>query len=287
MKVHADRAWTIRACRVDGRLAVTRVQISFEWFRSFLIMKRCFFYCSAIAILLVSICFISCGSDDSNDNNVPSLDKTNVSLYVGEKTIITYNGGNCAWSSDNELIASVKNGEITAEHVGQTIIHANNTSCTVTVKPKYNSFVEPYCVWGASESTVKSYMSSYSLLSEKQQSSTKKIIIYVGKGNAKAYGYSFENNLLINSALYVDLYKSSQFTDFLLERYWVVTVEQENDGSYYYYLGSVDMKMLIVCNLSTSGTIAMYTEMPSTTKGANLFIDSKDALLKIKTLLSE
>ena len=44
MKVHASRAWTIRACYWIGHLAVTRMQISIEWFRLFLffpIMKNC------------------------------------------------------------------------------------------------------------------------------------------------------------------------------------------------------------------------------------------------------
>ena len=54
MKVHVLWAWTIRACCVDGRLAVTRIQISIEWFRLYIFtMKK---------LLLFVFCLISVGT---------------------------------------------------------------------------------------------------------------------------------------------------------------------------------------------------------------------------------
>lgn len=99
-------------------------------------------------ILSMSMLFMAC-SDDKDDytGQIPST----ISLYVGETQKIEAVG---AWS-DNEFVASVSNkGEVRAAHVGTALISAGFQYCTVTVKPKYNIYPDPYIKWGASISDV-------------------------------------------------------------------------------------------------------------------------------------
>ena len=72
MKVHAYRAWTIRACYWIGHLAVTRMQISIEWFRLFLFctMKKTWLF---YVMLIMSMClFTACPNDDNDDRVDPN-----------------------------------------------------------------------------------------------------------------------------------------------------------------------------------------------------------------------
>lgn len=100
-------------------------------------------------ILSMSMLFMAC-SDDKDDytGQIPSA----ISLYVGETQKIDAVGAN----SSNEFVASVSNkGEVRAEHVGTARISAGfQRHCTVTVKPKYNIYPDPYIKWGASVSDV-------------------------------------------------------------------------------------------------------------------------------------
>ena len=210
---------------------------------------------------LMCISLTACGGDDDGGSNSPSLDKTSLSLYVEETSILKYSEGNCSWSSDNPLIAEVKDGVVTAKHVGITTIHANNLTCTVTVKPKYTSYAEPYMGWGSSKSVVKSMMSRYTLKSEDTTGLT-----YNGKGKVVGYVYLFENASLKSSAMYVSLLNLYDVTDFLLERYVVYNTEKKSDTEYYVYMASVDGKMVIVMYVSSSGCIVMYGPVTSSSK---------------------
>ena len=97
----------------------------------------------------MSMLFMAC-SDDKDDytGQIPSA----ISLYVGETQKIDAVGA----KSSNEFVASVSNkGEVRAEHVGTARISAGfQRHCTVTVKPKYNIYPDPYIKWGASISDV-------------------------------------------------------------------------------------------------------------------------------------
>lgn len=96
-----------------------------------------------MSALIMPFCFVSCNSDDDEE----LLNNKEISLYVGESIVLEYTGKSCTWSSDNSLIADVDDGVVTAKHVGTTKIHANKTSCIVTVKSKINSYTEPYTEW--------------------------------------------------------------------------------------------------------------------------------------------
>lgn len=222
-------------------------------------MKKQFF--SLLAILATLIFVTSCSKDSDSDLSNPSLDKSNITLYASEEAKLTYTGNTCNWSSDNELVATVSNGVVTAKHVGTTTIHANNLTCQVTVKPKYLTYVEPCILWGSSKSLVKSYMQGYTLKGEESNS-----LGYIGKGNVNGYAYMFDNNGLKSSAFVVSLLNSINISDFLLERYWVIDMKEDIDGNLTSYLGSVDLKTYIVLNIKKDGVIVDYISSESLKK---------------------
>lgn len=103
------------------------------------------------AIALFGSAFTACKSDDDGDVSVTgvSLDKTGAELEVGgtltlTKTIEPANATNqnVTWTSDNENVATVANGTVTAVAVGSAVITVKTADggkeakCTVTVKEK-------------------------------------------------------------------------------------------------------------------------------------------------------
>lgn len=220
-------------------------------------------------ILAAFLCVTSCSKDDDGEPIPATLDKTSISLYVDETSTLTYSGENCNWSSDNTLVATVENGIVTAKHVGTTTIHANNLSCIVSVKPKYTMYDEPYMNWGANIAEVKKKMSGYTLASEKDD-----MLVYLGKGKVNAYLYRFDNNALQQSVMQITLLNSINLTDFLLERYWPVDLS-ENGGSLKAYMGSVDLKTYVLCNVRTDGVLVMYVDSKSLKTSSNTELKAK------------
>lgn len=224
-------------------------------------MKTKFLFPLLIFAALVNL--TSCSKDD--DDKAPTLNKTSITLYVDDTATLTYSGGNCTWSSDNELIASVKNGVITGEHVGTTTIHANKATCKVTVKPRYTNVFEPCLQWGANQSTIKQYMSGYTLLSSSSTS-----LLYAGNGvnDIMGYAYSFENGKLSLSMLMASYYAASYVTDFLLERYAVIDVDQD---SYTAYMITPDFTTGIILIFDDSALEVGYIPIPESTKSVNRY----------------
>ena len=155
-------------------------------------------------------------------------------------------------NADNQLIASVSNGIVKAERVGQTTIRNGSKSFKVTVNGKYNTFKEPCLQWGASKSTVKSFMSGYTLQSEDNES-----IFYKGKYREALTGYMFRTSGLYVST--VMLLTSSVSTDelaaFLNERYVYVT---QNSSEYYFAYATPDEKNVVLLQLTTINSQVVY-----------------------------
>ncbi len=202
-----------------------------------------------MSALIMPFCFVSCNSDDDEE----LLNNKEISLYVGESIVLEYTGKSCTWSSDNSLIADVDDGVVTAKHVGTTKIHANKTSCIVTVKSKINSYTEPYTEWGSSMSKVKNNMSSFSLNSQEATS-----LLYAGKGKVLYYHYYFENGGLKSSTMYVSLYNSTEFLDFLLDRYCILSYERKSSTELEVLLISIDGKNAVGLFINSSGSQAIY-----------------------------
>lgn len=241
---------------------------------------------SLMTLVVMLLCATSCSKDSDDGVSKATLDKTSLTLYASEKAKLTYSGDACVWKSDNVLVAKVDNGVVTAEHVGTTTIHANDLTCQVTVRPKYLTYFEPCISWGASKSIVKSYMSGYTLKGEESNS-----LGYTGKGKVNGYVYIFENGGLMTSGFVVSLLNSIDISDFLLERYWVIDMKEESDGSLHSYLGSVDLKTYIVLTIAKTGVTVAYMSAESVKNSISQYTPNiyNSNLLrnKIKKYLSE
>jgi len=198
-----------------------------------------------LSLMLTSLAFVSCGSDKEDEPNY-----TNQTMQVGNTYTIP--GKDLGWTSDNELIASVANGIVTAEHVGETTVRNGSKSFKVTVTPKYNTFKEPYMNFGASMSSVKSFMSGYTLNQEKSET-----LLYDGRFPVMYYLYTFKNaGMYLSSAI---IKSSSVDTDemveFMKERYVFVTMDQ---SKYYFAFLSPDKKMMVILQLDTLNYQVVY-----------------------------
>ncbi len=110
-------------------------------------MKREFNLRKIAYIVLFFVCvFLSImyGCNKKNEsivnNDILSLDKNAITVYIDETITITANIEGVTWTSDNETIATVKNGVVTGIKFGKTVITATKgeqkASCEVTVKEK-------------------------------------------------------------------------------------------------------------------------------------------------------
>lgn len=214
-------------------------------------MKKVISILCPLIVMALSLC--SCSDDN---DSTPGLDKTEVTLYVEETITLTYSGGDCTWTSDNPLIASVENGIITANHVGETVIHANDANCKVIVKPHYTRFYEPYITWGEGKEKVKEYMKNYEI--EKENSNQ---LAYKGSESTLYYAYTFENGKLNGSGFATELFESTYLMSYLLERYIPIS----NEGTTYIFM-SPDKKTGIGLQIYSSYLMVGYVPSDSNTK---------------------
>lgn len=173
------------------------------------------FICSLLFILS------SCSSDKL------TLDKTSLSLYAEDTEQLTANE-NVDWSTENEFVASVdEDGLVEANHVGRTYIVASSKNgeerCRVTVKAEYNTYTEPLFDFGKSMADIKKKEKRTVALE------TETSLGFTPKESAlEAIMYLFEDGKMTSSGAFVKLSRAVEATYFLLERYLVVGVDQQN-----------------------------------------------------------
>lgn len=168
------------------------------------------------ALAFVLIClplatFTSCGDDNQS---------MNLTLNAGETHDI---GSGSDWKSANPFVASVSGSTIEANCVGNTTVSSGSSNIKVTVKATHFDFNDPCLQWGASKSSVKSYMSKYNLLDEESTS-----LGYDGSGKTYMYNYLFENGKLNASSILVKSYYSSDIAAYLKERYYPIHVSEDD-----------------------------------------------------------
>lgn len=128
-----------------------------------LFMKR-------ICLLLGMLCALCAWSCKETAQEI-ALSETQVSLYVGEQVALEANAP-VDWMSDDAFYASVNaEGEVLAQHVGTTTIVAQGAdggraTCTVTVKPYFNTFTEPCLEAFGQPASVLKAMEERELISE-------------------------------------------------------------------------------------------------------------------------
>ncbi len=189
----------------------------------------------SFAILGMLTIFTACSNDD---DDTPKYD--DITLAAGEYYVIE---GEKNWLSEEPLIASISENTINAKRVGKTKISNEKSSFNVTVTPKYNLYYEPCMQWGASKSTVNSFMKGYELNQQDTEG-----ISYYGKGAVEMYAYLFKNNKLTSSAVLLDAEKYLEaVANFINERY-VYTLEDEDNYAFYFVNIEKDMAVMVSLN---------------------------------------
>ena len=172
----------------------------------------------------------------------------------------------CVYESENNFIASVsRSGLITAYRVGETnIIVKNikkgfNAKCKVTVMPQYFMFKEPYLMFGATKSAIKSFETR--LISLDNATS----LVYNGE-NPYIYlvAYSFENSVYKMNLCFIPNTYASLLGSFVAERYVLVITDVANNS---FSMVSPDKKTLVIVKIySTTYTYVSYSASGLTTQ---------------------
>ena len=178
----------------------------------------------AAVFALVGGSFFSCSS--SNDDEPFSMNERAITMQKGDKYTINHTG-KASWSSDDDFVASVNDGEVTANHVGETSIYAmsggSKTQCDVTVRGLYNYFREPLCKLNSTPEDVMRY--------EKRSLDTKKsdrtTLIYYPEMNEDidVVAYTFKNDKLESAFVSMTMHGNAtqalqMMTNFMSERYF-------------------------------------------------------------------
>lgn len=178
----------------------------------------------AAVFALAGVSFFSCSS--SNDDEPFSMNERAITMQKGDKYTITHTG-KASWSSDDDFVASVNDGEVTANHVGETAIYAmsggSKSQCDVTVRGLYNYFREPLCKLNATPEDVMRY--------EKRSLDTKKsdrtTLIYYPAMNEDidVVAYTFKNDKLESAFVSMTMHGNAtqalqMMTNFMSERYF-------------------------------------------------------------------
>ncbi len=110
--------------------------------------------CIVVLALVLAFSFcaaifsVACGDEKPQNDKTLSLNKTAVSLTEGEKEVLTASIADAEWSSSDETVAIVKNGEVTAVKFGKAVITAKKgektATCDVTVKEAPQAAVNFY-----------------------------------------------------------------------------------------------------------------------------------------------
>lgn len=221
----------------------------------------------AAVFALAGVSFFSCSS--SNDDEPFTMNERAITIQKGDKYTITHTG-NASWSSEDNFVASVNNGEVTANHVGETAIYAisggTKSQCDVTVRGSYNYFREPLCKLNATPEDVMKY-ETRSLDTKKSDRTT---LIYYPAMNedVDVIAYTFKNGKLESAFVAMTMHGNASqalqmMNNFMNERY---IGGISNKGYVYINAKSLDSasKQVFVSN-TISGyegiTAALYTPL--------------------------
>lgn len=221
----------------------------------------------AAVFALAGVSFFSCSS--SNDDEPFTMNERAITIQKGDKYTITHTG-KASWSSEDNFVASVNDGEVTANHVGETAIYAmsggSKSQCNVTVRGSYNYFREPLCKLNATPEDVMRY-ETRSLDTKKSDRTT--LIYYPAMNeNIDVVAYTFKNDKLESAFVAMTMHGNASqalqmMNNFMSERYIGGVASQ---GYVYINAKSVDAasKQVFVSN-TISGyegiTASLYTPL--------------------------
>lgn len=222
----------------------------------------------AAVFALAGVSFFSCSSSSSDDEPF-SMNERAITLQKGDKYTITHTG-KASWSSEDTFVASVNDGEVTANHVGETAISAmsggSKSQCDVTVRGSYNYFREPLCKLNATPEDVMRYETRS--LDTKRSDRTMLFYYPAMNEDVDVVAYTFKNDKLESAFVAMTMHGNSSqalqmMNRFMSERYLGSIASQ---GYVYINAKSVDAasKQIFVSN-TISGyegiTAALYTPL--------------------------
>lgn len=169
-------------------------------------------------IPLIFAC-VALGCEQIDTDKKLALNSTEIKISALEEHLITSNGTNVKFSSDNPFVASVNEttGLVAGKHIGETFITATAdqgvAKLRVEVVPKYNVINDPYIKWNCSKEELKNKLGSPT-----QENGNN--IIYTQTLAAHALtGYSFTNGKLSNITVALNPDYQTSAAAHLAERY--------------------------------------------------------------------
>lgn len=180
-------------------------------------MKKKFLcrYFSFTLVTLLALVLVACNKNEKEEEEIV-IDTTPIRLYVGDEKSIE---GAITITSENEFVANVKDLKVYGYHVGTTTVEVNEKEkITVNVLSK-NPFLcdDPICNWGCSK--------DYILENQKEGTffeQTDAAVTYKNAGCMTGLIYQFKDNKLNGIGAIISTQYSSQFMDYLLERFIMI-----------------------------------------------------------------
>lgn len=189
-----------------------------------------------VSMLLGSMTLASCGDSDSG------VKFENKTIFAGDKMAIE-NAAKYEWTSSNELIATMENGELCGNLVGEATLSCKKGSFKATVKPTSTYIDEPCLNFGATSTQVDQYMTGKFTDVSFVNSDGDVALYQKNYGSVAYYMYMFDSNRLKLSSMFLYNNFTESLAKYLTERYMTVTV---NDDKHYIGMISPDMDMLVV-----------------------------------------
>lgn len=181
-------------------------------------------FSTILMVVATSVALVGCSKDDGGAD-AGRLTKSSYVMYQDDTCDIEgENISKVEWDSENEFVATVENGIITGQFVGETTVKsgAGNLSFSVVVKPQYHIYDEPYMEWGASKAAVRAKLGApYS-------EDTGNLVYRTTNSNAPLVIYLFENDRLVSCGVACSKSTAYTLSYFLVERYVPVRVDVDN-----------------------------------------------------------
>jgi hypothetical protein len=229
-----------------------------------------------LVLLAVVLPLVLAGCSKDDEPDVISLEVSEKTLYSGDEyQIEATSKAPINYTVENEYHAEVsETGLVTARFVGETNVLLSNGEDTrnfrVIVKPKNNLYPEPDVKFGDSKSSIIAKFGtpddeSSSEIGYIDYSDAAPILMFSFDSNDKLEGYG----VLVKS------FYSSTLADFFLERYLIVSAEEDGVFLFINDLNPTTATMGIGLQLyNISYWIVIYMPMP------NISTSTKSALLK-------
>jgi hypothetical protein len=206
--------------------------------------------------ILMSLSFVACSSDNDSEVNTSPI-----SIPCGETLDLSSRGS--SFNSANSFVASVSGTTLKANHIGTTLVSLGEKSIPVTVTATVD-FIEHPCVsWGASMSEVKSAQKSGTEIAS-ATGATNALLYKVENSSGKTkylYMYTFENEKLKASAVFVPVTEATTLVNWLSERYFMLPISSKTSiaaGGYDAYSKS---DATTICAISSETVSNSYYNM--------------------------